>query len=468
MKKYEILYDWIILRLTSLCDSPETEIYVDSIPDGSAEQEDLLKRIDLFRAYRRSLTIARANKQLFIQFGDVRKEIDEAEMRFPAFPNLDANRLKLILLLSEEVALALPPPVPLAAPAAPVPAAPAPAPDFDETDVNDQLFELRIAAAPFPVSLFVRQNTKSFPDSVVVFVTQDIKNLENAISQIAISPEMLFHLLATIISSPQIPNPQAILVKRETPPIDNLSIESFAKLLLLASGKAVHSPFDYTQPPSIVDVDSIRAGNPYHQLNEVFYVMSEYNSRSDLLAKYLSIYHVVENFMFKLPLVELERRRNGQMFSIRDFRKLYQELDIKEMIAVKKLMSVVFQFSPVPGKKFEEIICDRWNNFCPVGEISQLNDLLERLGVERGRGYLTHPYFGENAAKYFGEIVYRIRCIIVHNTETEWHLSYATLDKTTRLLIEKFLLPSLEEIIFAFVGQINNHVWYRNKSLTLY
>jgi hypothetical protein len=359
----------------------------------------------------------------------------------------------------------LPPPAPVAAPAAP----PAPVADFDETEISEQLFELRSPVQPLPISWFVRQNAQSFSDSLVVFSTQNTNLLEKEVAALAISPDILFHLLGTLTVAVQIPNPQAVMVKRVVPPIDPLAVDAFAKLLLLASGKPIHSPRDYSQPPHIVNVDCIRAGTPYHQLNEVFYVMSEYNSRLDLLAKYLSIYHVFENFMFKLPIVELERRRNGQMFSIRDFKRLYQELDVREIAALKKLMTVVFNFEPIPGTTFEQIICARWNVFCPAPGLPQMDALLERLGVRRGDDALKHADFvGDNAPSYFAHIVYAVRNVIVHNTETEWHLSYATLDATTRLMLEAFLLPSLEEICFAFVGCSNQHVWYRNKVLNLY
>jgi hypothetical protein len=51
MKKYEILYDWPIARLTVLCESRETETYVDSLGEGSVGQNELLKLIDSLRAY---------------------------------------------------------------------------------------------------------------------------------------------------------------------------------------------------------------------------------------------------------------------------------------------------------------------------------------------------------------------------------------------------------------------------------
>src|SRR4051812_24749617 len=110
MKKYEILYDWPVARIAALSDSAETEAYVDSLGEGSAGQTELLKLIDSLRAYGNELTNARADKRLYVQWTEIRKVIDEIEQHFPAFPNLDANRLKLTLLIAEELALALPPP----------------------------------------------------------------------------------------------------------------------------------------------------------------------------------------------------------------------------------------------------------------------------------------------------------------------------------------------------------------------
>ena len=65
-------------------------------------------------------------------------------------------------------------------------------------------------------------------------------------------------------------------------------------------------------------------------------------------------------------------------------------------------------------------------------------------------------------------MVYAIRNAIVHNKETEFHLTYATLDSTICALIESFVIPCLEEICFALVGSQNDYVWYLNKELKLY
>ena len=39
---------------------------------------------------------------------------------------------------------------------------------------------------------------------------------------------------------------------------------------------------------------------------------------NDTLSQYLALYHAFENFMFKLPLVHLERQHGGSMFSIQE------------------------------------------------------------------------------------------------------------------------------------------------------
>ena len=461
MKKYEILYDWPIDRITNLCDSAQTEAFVNSLDEDSEDQSELLKYIDAFRAFRADLADAKAGKRLFAKWGEIRKLVDALHQRYPQFPDLHPDRFRLTLLLAEKLSESLPPPA--GAPANPQ------APDFDEAELNEQLFELRAPIEPLPIHWFVRQNAQSFEDSVAIFNSSNVTVLTNDIAASAISPEFLFQILAALHTAPQIPAPQVLLIKRLAPPIDISAVDAFAKLQLLASGKAVHLPKQYTAPPHVVDVDGIRAGTPYHQLNEVFYVMSEYNSHHDLLSKYLSLYHVFENFMFKLPIVELERRRNGQMFSIRDFRRLYQELDVRELTALKKLMAVVLDFEPIAGTRFKALIEDRWQAFCPAADIAKLNAVLERLGVRRGEAPLNHADFcGDHSSSYFAQIVYAVRNVIVHNTETEWHLSYATLDEMTGLMLEGFLLPSLEEICFALVGRDNQHVWYQNKALNLY
>ena len=74
----------------------------------------------------------------------------------------------------------------------------------------------------------------------------------------------------------------------------------------------------------------------------------------------------------------------------------------------------------------------------------------------------------QSVAGSFARLVYAVRNSIVHNKETEFHLTYASLDPTIIALIETFLIPSLEEICFSLIGIPNTHLWYQNRELLLY
>ena len=185
--------------------------------------------------------------------------------------------------------------------------------------------------------------------------------------------------------------------------------------------------------------------------------------------KYLTLYHVFENFMFKLPIVWLETAQGGRMFSIRDFRRLYKEVETSELNALKRFFSVAFGIEAVKGIHFRRRIEVRWRGLCRIGEVPALEAVLAKLGIKGNSGFLKYTEFsGKNSFSHFAQMVYAMRNVIVHNTETEWHLHYATLDDATCRLLEGFLMPSLEEICFALVGVKNPHVWYSNKNLALY
>ncbi|RYG96269.1 MAG: hypothetical protein EON58_12450 [Alphaproteobacteria bacterium] len=244
---------------------------------------------------------------------------------------------------------------------------------------------------------------------------------------------------------------------------------AFTRLSLVLSGESVHTPRPYPHPISVLDVDAPVAGEDFQQLNDAMDVASEYNERTTTLAKYLSLYHVFENFMFKSPLVELERKSGGGMFSIRDFRRLYREVEKSELSVLKRLFKEVFPTTATPTSSFRQVVEGRWTSFCPAPQIPDLDRLLMRLGITKGQSSLAYADFaGHESAGYFAQIVYSVRNVIVHNTETEWHLTSKSLDEAACLLLEDFLMPSMEEIGFSLMATKNPLVWYNNPAISLY
>jgi len=460
MKKYEALYNWPIEQIQMLCDSEDAQVFNDSLEESS--QSEFLRFTQEMDDIVDELIAAKTERRLFTKWRDVNELFLTFEKEFPSFPNFNPNRFRLSLLLELKLVDSWRYPTNDGEP------------EVDEEDIDENTFELQEVVGSLPISWLVFENVTSFSDSTVILSYDEIAKLEkddiarsekkDPIGKSVISPKLLLHLLATLHTTTDVQGSSVALVKR-IPDTEPAAVIAFVKLLVLTTGTPVHLPQDYLVAPHVLDRDCIRAGTPFQQLDDVLYVLSEYNSRKEILTKYLALYHVIENFMFKFPIVTLEHQNSGRMFSMRDFRRLYRETEGDEVKALEKLLREVFDREPIAGKKFSRIVADRWNNLVTVGASTRgVEDVLEKLGIkERGQ-----PISSQRASSYFARIVYKVRNAIVHNKETEFHLTDATLDQAMYDLIGMFLIPCLEEMCFDLIGQQNQLVWYQNDALKLY
>lgn len=444
MKKYEILYDWPIAAISRLADSDDAEAYANQLAEP--EQGNFVALTERMRVLGAELATAKAARVHFSKWAELRSYVDEFGRKFASFPIPTVDKLKISLLLADKLSQS--------------------SPLLDTDDIDADAFELRELTQPVPLSWFCRENGQSMTDSVVVLSCVDHGAVESEIAASNISPNLLFHFMATLHATDTLPSSQAILTRKAMPQVEISAINAFARLVVLATGKPVHSARRYVNAPSVLDPDEIRPGAPYQQWGEVLNVLSEYNSREEIILKFLTIYHVIENFMFKRPIVELERQKNGEMFSIRDFRRLYEGVEMAEADALRKLFNAVFQMRALHGTTFMQHLAARWGSLVPTVSQADINSALSTIGLT----FIFTDLQGANAPSCFSKLVYAIRNAIVHNKETEFHLTYASMDTSPSLcaLIEKFLLPSLEEICFALIGKQNTSFWYQNKEIQLY
>lgn len=444
MKKYEILYDWPFAEITRLADSHEAENYADQLQEP--ELSLFVTLTERMRVLGAELATAKAGRVHFIKWEELRFCVGEFGRHFASFPTPSVDKLKLSLLLASKLSQSLPP--------------------LDTKEINPDAFELRELTHPIPLPWFSRENSQSITDSLIIFSCVDQQAVEINVTSSPLSPDLLFHFMATLHNTNTLPSVQAILVKKEIPQIEISAINAFARLVVLAVGKPVHSARTYLNAPSVLNLNEIQPGQSYQQWDEVLNVLSEYNSRNEILLKFLTIYHVIENFMFKRPIVELERQRNGGMFSIRDFRRLYDSVEMGEADALKRLFKSVLDMQVLTGTTFKTHLIARWQSLVATVSQANIDIALDTIGLNLS----PNSFAGDGAASFFSKMVYSIRNAIVHNKETEFHLTYASLDRNPSLcaLIEIFLLPSLEEICFELISKRNTEFWYQNKEIQLY
>lgn len=447
MTRLEIVCEWPLNEIDRLTDSDVAENFANNLADPDLTAFSDLT--ELIRGLGADLSQAKADDSHFLKWEALRIALESFQNKFPNFPSSSFVKFRIFTILAEM----------LAQTACPL--------GFAAIDENQ--FELRELSGVPPISWFACQNNRLFEDSVAMFSYTDFTVLQNEITSSTLSPPFILHFLGALkgLSEPKSGH-HYVLVKKTIPPINDSAVSAFSRIAILSSSMAVHVPYDYNVPVSVVNRDVFEAGEAYQQWNDILYVLSEYNSRKEILLKYLTIYHVFENLMVKFPIVELERQNNGRLFSLRDFRRLYERVDENEFTALRNFFIAVLQEETTPGNSFAAHVVARWRNI-PISLRGDLETALASIGIVKGGNVLRHSAFrsGSDCAGLFSQMVYKTRCAIVHNKETEFHLTYANLDAGFKTLLE-FLMPSLEEICFYLIGKRNNKVWYASQQLLLY
>lgn len=348
---------------------------------------------------------------------------------------------------------------------------------FDVSEnVEDHTFDLMELGFPVNKEIYFFHDINAIENSVFLISFKSMDNLQGVISSEPIPVELLFQLLAKIGTDRQLDtSKQYLLIKTG---ISVKTMEATLKLHLVKAGHYFHFPQAYAGNLNIHPDRNILPELEYQQFQDTLLIISEYNYQTDILDKYLRLYHVIENFMFRVPLVEMERGNNGAPFSIRDFQRLYKQVNTSELAALKALLIKVMDesYDSVPVT-FKAYLFDKWTKL-PSGLLTntEITSLLSFLSVTTNQGNPIE--FGDvtdqNIHSIFSQVVYYYRNAIVHNKDTELHLTHETLTNhsilgnTALKVLENFLIPCLEEIVFYLIIENNHIVRFQHSSLKLW
>ncbi len=241
------------------------------------------------------------------------------------------------------------------------------------------------------------------------------------------------------------------------------------KLLAIMSGAKINTPKLSKRKLAYPYLTNVTIGSDYQQFNDVLYIAGEYNSHDEILSKYLSIYHIIENFMFRYPIVKLSNDTiSNEMIGVREFKSLYKSTDINEADALKKLLKVCFDINiNGSGIKIENVIESYYKELDSLPRFSDkdCNALFKSLSIQK----TYNKNEGVAGVKsLFPTLLYKVRCSIVHNKETEYHIINSKINETMQIVLDDFLMKSMEFIIFSLISKVNDIVWYKNQHLELY
>ncbi|AQU77054.1 hypothetical protein [Priestia megaterium] len=316
------------------------------------------------------------------------------------------------------------------------------------------------------VNKFVYTN-RNIDETVVLISLDNVEDFSESLNEVATGT--LLHLLDTIDYTALPPSSGKYCFVSNTFATKDIQLKSFIELNKVAAGEEVHTPHNYTNGPSITSNISWNIVHGYHQFSDVIYILSEYNHQKNILDKYLKIYQVIENFMYKLPICAIVNG-NGDMFSIRHFKSLYDKIANKEIDALQKFNRTIFDEEYQPGTSFKDFIFNKWNSFAndPTDptKCNLIDTGLEKIGV----GLRCNKINRGNLPAFFADLVYKMRNSIVHNKETEFHITYGNISNFPGIqyLLEGFLLASMEEIVYNLIINKNPNVSYLHPNLKLF
>ncbi|WP_421423329.1 hypothetical protein [Agrobacterium rosae] len=283
-------------------------------------------------------------------------------------------------------------------------------------------------------------------------------------------PQMVTAIACVLVGS----TPQKLTQGRHTiSSTDNATARvSYLKYHLLLQGHLLTNPVASPNVRDLRDIaETLSVTNTYSQFREPFEILSEVNSRRTVLDSFLSCYHTLENYMIRARLVTVESASGGPaLFGIRHFKRMGLAVAGKEHEHFTALFKSCWDKS-VGGVTLQDFTDKKIKDMAakPNFSISDFQDFLILTTVlEPGKNVNIHNT--QDIRRLVPSLLYQVRCSIVHNKETEYHLSNKELGNETRMtILTDLCIPIMQLLAFGLPSVSNpNPISYSRQALQLY
>ena len=254
---------------------------------------------------------------------------------------------------------------------------------------------------------------------------------------------------------------------------------SYLKYHLVMSGNKLTLPVPLTALNALSDIQKgLAVAANYTQFVEPFAMLSEVNSCDNILDTFLSTYHVLENYMIRSEVSAVLSVSTGRSFQrVRDFKRLGQQTDASEIAHLTKLFKQCWEIQ-IGGHELQATLAQSFTDVKNDGlwADDDFDEFMVQLGLLNGNGKqisLTNGFHDDASVRNnFAKLVYRIRCSIVHNKATEFHLSNEELRRKDirALVMVRMCLPVMLRLAFGLPSSppAANPIHYDRRELKFY
>lgn len=203
--------------------------------------------------------------------------------------------------------------------------------------------------------------------------------------------------------------------------------------------------------PNIFPTLSFDASKDYEQYFEIYDVLNELNQSTDILNRFLRLYHTLEYLVYRVYLVNLVTRVGSSRIFVREF------INSAESMKKGERESFLKNFEKIFTPDHTTLIRPGLSTVSGSNVISFLNN--KKIVID----------FNANSIKKIADFIYGLRCCIVHNKESEYHISISNSDDYQEIipLIRK-TLEIFEGLVIKKISENYIPIKYSQKTIQLY
>lgn len=198
--------------------------------------------------------------------------------------------------------------------------------------------------------------------------------------------------------------------------------------------------------------------SPYEQYHDSFNIIADMKRSRDLLTRFLKMYQVLELFTFRLKLVPLAQGQATRNSFVSNVRNTVDNLN--ELKSLKELFREVFtNIQNMNVKSF-------FNP--PLANNTKLSSFIKRHLTPNMKAILKVT--GASDENQIAELIYKIRCCIVHSKESEMHFTPDNIEEYKELVpVMTTLIKVIQKEIVNIINDHNrNKLEFSDNKMMLY
>lgn len=258
--------------------------------------------------------------------------------------------------------------------------------------------------------------------------------------------DTFFHSLAHSVTD------RGFAVKHIADQFDDERHYSYIYLSFLNSSNSITLPAQLHYSNASLNPTLLFAGNVnYEQYFDIYDVLNELNQAPDLLSRFLKLYHVFEYLIYRVYLVDLVGRVGRNKFFVREFMSTSDNMKRQEKEYFIKNFKTLFSG--------DEAVIE-------AGIIGDVNPAVETFLTSH---HLIKSIFLPGNLSRVAELIYGIRCSIVHNKESEYHLTVSFYDDFSDIIpLIHSLIKTFENLLVGKIQANHVNIAYPQRELNLF